>query len=173
MLIRDLIPADAEVVAQLHAQTWEDTYRGMLPSEMIDRMNVTSLLPFWQKELVEQREDMHRLGALDHQGEIIGWCVVGKARDPGLPETELWAINIPKKHQGLGAGKALMLEAMRRVHQSGQEKLYLWVVDQNQNAIDFYLRCRGQPSTHEKMLGSAREIAIIWTQLGEAIKALT
>ncbi len=165
MRIRDLQIDDAAVVARLHVQTWHDTYQEMMPPEMLARMTIENMSTFWRQALASGHEWPQNFGAENEKGELLGWCSLGKPRTENKKGLELWAINIPKAHQKLGVGKMLLLEAMRRVRAAGENAMYLWVVDKNQNAIDFYLRFGAALTKEEKAERGVREIAMEWSDL--------
>lgn len=165
MLVRNLTLADAAVIARIHVQTWHETYPGMMPPEMLARMTFEAMLPIWEKELGEPKPGLHFLGAVSAEGDLLGWGMVGPARESGLKGLELWALNVPQIAQKKGVGRAILSEAIRRVLNTGETAMHLWVVDQNTNAIDFYKRLGGQPTQHEKLGRGVREVAMIWDPL--------
>lgn len=170
MRIRDLQASDATPVARLHVQTWHDTYPQMMPPEMLARMTFENMSAFWQKELARAEQWPQNFGVENEKSELLGWCALGKARAAKMKGLELWAINIPKVYQKLGVGKTLLLEAMHRTRAAGENAMHLWVLDKNQNAIDFYLRFGAVLTNEEKVERGVREIAMEWSDLEQALE---
>lgn len=72
--------------------------------------------------------------------EVIGWCSVGAGRDDGISEGqgELEGIYIDPARQCKGAGKALLAHAHYQLTAAGYTSAYLWVLEGNQSAMNFY-----------------------------------
>lgn len=134
---------DAERIALLHADSWQRTYRGMMPEEFPLNEVVSERLAAWHARLREERDDRFLYLAVDDD-RLAGFiCVVG-GEDPR------WGSYIDNLHvgagyQGSGLGAQLLAAAGRwcceRYPEAG---VYLWVFEANLGARRFYERRGGR-----------------------------
>jgi GNAT superfamily N-acetyltransferase len=162
--IRDLVLLDALSAAELHARTWQETYTGIFPAEVLASRTTDKLLPVWTKMLGENPAGLHHLGAF-RDGELAGHCSLGKPREAWGYDVELWAMNVPKSFQKQGVGRALFEEARRRFQQMGAKNFYLYCLERNENALAFYLRMGGRITDRYDDSDGARELAVVWDSL--------
>lgn len=133
--IRRPVPADAEALAHLHLDCWDDAYTGLMPQRFLDerRAGVAARIEKW-RTILEQ--DHGTLVAEDASG-LVGFVSAGPGRDNDLEgeiDTELWALYVRAGHWGSGVGYALLEAAI------GDRAAYLWVLAGNERAISFYER---------------------------------
>jgi GNAT superfamily N-acetyltransferase len=131
--IRQAVGADAEPLAHLHVDVWDDAYTGLMPQGILDD----------RREKVAERVDKWRgiLGgpeptwvAEDSDG-LIGFASTGPARDNDMDDTlELYALYVRASYWGTGVGYALFEIAV------GDHAAFLWVLADNIRAIGFYER---------------------------------
>ena len=137
-LLRSPVMDDVEGFAALHALVWRSTYRGLMPEEVLDDLDVDTFRPLWYS--VAQAcargtvpQDGRRVQVAVLGEEPAGWLMCGPARDDDPPTPEqLWALNVAPAHQGGGLGSRLMDEVL------GRAPAYLWVADGNDRAVRFY-----------------------------------
>ena len=131
--IRQAVPADAEQLAHLHIDVWDDAYTGLMPQGILDdrREKVAERVERWREILGQERPTWV---AEDPEG-LIGFASSGPARDNDMDDTlELWALYVRAAYWGTGVGYALFEIAV------GDRAAYLWVLASNQRAIRFYER---------------------------------
>ena len=131
--IRQAVVPDAEPLAHLHVDVWDDAYTGLMPQGILDD----------RREKVAERVDKWRviLGgrdsiwvAEDTEG-LIGFASTGPARDNDMDDTlELYSLYVRAAYWGTGVGYALFEVAV------GDHAAYLWVLADNERAIAFYER---------------------------------
>jgi GNAT superfamily N-acetyltransferase len=114
--LRPATPTDADLIASIHATSWQATYRGLLPDEFLDG------------EVTRERA-----------GEPIGFVCVERQPDSD------WGVLLDNLHtlpghQGIGIGKLLMQAAAEWTRAQGESQLYLYVLEGNTPAIGFYER---------------------------------
>lgn len=134
LTIRTPSPTDAAALADLHVQTWRETYTHLLPENYFDEAFVQGRHEMWSRLTNTPREDLTvRLAELD--GVLVGFAMSGRPLGDDPPrDRQLYFIYVAASAHGTGAGQAL-LEAVL-----GDGPALLWVAKQNPRAIAFYRR---------------------------------
>lgn len=136
--IRPATVGDAEVLADLHLDVWEEAYGQLIAEEILAdrRRRRADRVSSWRANLA--KPDAQTLLAWgDHDSRLLGFVSTGRRRDelePGLPDQEIWALYVRAEVYDQGVGYALLTEAI------GSADAYLWVLDGNARAVEFYLR---------------------------------
>ncbi|MCG3723924.1 GNAT family N-acetyltransferase [Vibrio cincinnatiensis] len=128
--------SDFERIAHLHAQSWQQHYRGILEQDYLDHDVLQDRLLIWQVRLTNPPYNQHIL-LLEDQGVLLGFiCAFGNHDvEKG---TMIDALHINPDFQGQGLGKKLikaMIEWME--HYFPNHGVYLEVAEKNQSALDF------------------------------------
>ena len=128
---------DYEAIAQLHALSWQRTYRGMLKDEFLDHLVVQERLDAWQKRLSQPAEKRLVLLA-EKEHELVGFVCIFADYDPVFGA---FIDNLPVhpdlKRHGIGAN-LIHKAAAWACAQTAHTPLYLWVLEKNHNARRFY-----------------------------------
>ncbi len=133
VVVRRARPEDAEALAHLHVDVWEDAYTDLVPQEILDhrRDTVSDRVERWRTILAG---DHGNLVAEGPDG-LIGFASSGPGRDNDIDtDLELWALYARASWWDTGVGYALFAEAV------GDRAAYLWVLAGNDRAIRFYER---------------------------------
>ena len=138
MHIRPAAVADAEALTELHLDVWEEAYGDLISAEILAarRDGSSDRIQRW-REILTHGTSSSFLAWPDDGGRLIGFVSTGPGRDQpraDLPEVEVSALYVRAEVYGRGVGYALLHEAI------GSAAAYLWVLEGNQRAIDFYLR---------------------------------
>ena len=131
--IRQAVAADAEPLAHLHLDVWDDAYTGLMPQGILDdrREKVAERVARWE-EILGRSEPTWL--AEDEEG-LVGFASCGPARDNDMEELlELYALYVRASYWGTGVGYALFETTV------GDSACYLWVLAANERAISFYER---------------------------------
>lgn len=156
--IRDATIDDVAGIARVRVETWRAAYGGLVPQEILNRMDV-------ERETARRMEhwaDMHA-DARSHDlvavmdSEVVGWAMCGPARDADAPGTgEVYAIYALSSRWSRGVGQALLAELERRLVADGHESAYLWRLLGNERAEHFYeahgWHADGGEQVHESMV---------------------
>jgi GNAT superfamily N-acetyltransferase len=144
MEIRRAIISDAKVVARLHAESWRNTYRGILSEPFLDHEIFDDRLFLWQKRLSEPQSESQLVLLAEESGELFGFVCVFLDADPRWGDL-LDNLHIRMDAQGRGLGRRLMSEAASWVlRQRSGSGLYLWVFEANHQARKFYELLHGK-----------------------------
>lgn len=126
---------DAAEMARVNVQSWRETYRGLMPDEVLDDAGFLSRRErFWTTILSEERYRANRVAVAERDGAIIGIGMAGPPEDPEARwAVHLYVLYVVEAAHGSGAGAAL-LDAVVDTHESAA----LWVADPNPRAQAFY-----------------------------------
>jgi ribosomal protein S18 acetylase RimI-like enzyme len=131
--IRRGVPDDADALAHLHVDVWDDAYTGLMPKGILDerRERVDERVERWRDILAQPRPIWV---AEDCEG-LIGFASTGPARDNDVDDLlELYSLYVRASYWDAGVGYALFDETV------GDRAAYLWVLANNERAIRFYER---------------------------------
>jgi ribosomal protein S18 acetylase RimI-like enzyme len=134
---RDADEADAETIAELHADSWRRHYRGAYRDAYLDGDVVTDRQVVWRKRLAPPRHHQSTICA-ERAGRLLGFAHTVFDHDPTWGAL-LDNVHVRNDEKGHGIGTRLLSEAataLRRHQPAGS--LYLWVLDQNIAAQSFY-----------------------------------
>lgn len=132
-VVRRATAADAEALAHLHLDVWDDAYTGLMPQSILDdrRDETQARVERWRTILGGSHGT---LVAEDDDG-LVGFASTGPGRDADVDtELELWALYVRARLWGSGLGYVLFREAV------GDRAAYLWVLAGNERAVAFYER---------------------------------
>lgn len=129
---------DAPAIAAVHVKSWQAAYRGLMPDEYLDGLDVGERTERWRRIL--SSGDGAVVVADDRAGRIVGFCSVMPSRDADASPTtgEIAAIYVDPEHSRRGLGTALLADAFEHAASRGFTTLTLWVLDGNHRAQRFY-----------------------------------
>ncbi len=166
--IRPATPADAPAIGRVHAESWRETYRGVLPDRLLQSLSALVRAAMWQGAL-EREPPVVLFVAEGPSGELVGFAGGGRCRAPSLPhDAEVYAIYVMRAAQQRGCGRRLMVALADALRASGFRSACLWVLRENANARGFYERLGGEViGERTEMDGedSVDEVAYGWANL--------
>ena len=171
---REARHSDAEPIAMLHATSWRQTYRGMMPDAFLDGDVLSNRLQVWHERLAQRRADQYVCVAEDG-AKLVGFICAFGNEDP------VWGSYIENLHvahdsKRTGIGTALMKQAAQwMVSRHPQSGVYLWAMEANGPARRFYEGlAAANAGTQDKLDpagGSAPNCRYVWpspAQLADA-----
>ncbi|MFU8850546.1 GNAT family N-acetyltransferase [Micromonospora sp. SL1-18] len=155
LTIRREEPDDAEAIARVHVRGWQAAYAGIMPDEVLHRLNPAA----W----AQRRRD---LGTADPEhpfvtllaevdGAVSGFTTFGPYRnnqdrgDLDHRYGEVVAMYVEPACWGTGAGRALLTAARADLAERGWTEYRLWVLADNTRARRFYERGGLSPDGEE------------------------
>ena len=155
LTIRREEPDDAEAIARVHVHGWQSGYAGIMPTEVLARLNPAA----W----AQRRRD---LGTADPEhpfttlvaedgGTIVGFTTFGPYRnnqdrgDLDPAHGELLAIYVEPACWGSGVARTLLAAARDGLAERGWTGYRLWVLADNARARRFYERAGHSPDGEE------------------------
>jgi GNAT superfamily N-acetyltransferase len=162
MKFRKASPLDAASVAELHAGSWRNSYRGILSDHFLDHEVFEDRLSQWRERLTDPQPSTQMVLLAEEQGELLGFACVFLDADPR------WGALLDNLHvrpgdQGRGLGQRLMGEEVSWILDRRPESgLYLWLYEGNHQAARFYERLGGHAVERQVQLaeGGTEVIAI-------------
>jgi GNAT superfamily N-acetyltransferase len=136
---REATRADAVAVAKLHAESWRVHYRGAYRDEYLDGEVLEDRLRVWEERLSTPPPNQFVVLA-EEDKDLVGFACVYGGRD------QTWGslldnLHIRPEHQRRGIGAQLMSEVAAWCRANYADcGLYLWVLEQNRAAQQFYQR---------------------------------
>lgn len=134
---------DARRIAQLHALSWQQNYKGIFNDKYLQREVRNERMKVWEKRLASSQPNQHILLAFDEK-VLCGFSCAYLKKDP------TWGALLDNLHvfgdwKGKGIGAELMRQSAQWVFaQNPLSKYYLWVLEGNKGAIRFYKRMGGE-----------------------------
>jgi len=161
--IRRARPEDAQAIAEVHVQSWRETYPGIVPSEVLDKLSIEDRRKSWAEHLGEG-PPYHRFTfvAEDSNGQIVGFAAGGALRKDftageGVPESvpdhfdgELQAIYLLRDYQRQGIGRDLFRAVAGELKNRGFHSMLVWVLKENLTKA-FYQAMGGAPVAEKKI----------------------
>ena len=131
--IRYIIQSDDRLaVSNVYEESWKYAYQGIVPQEYLDS------IPKGQWASHIEQEDRKNL-VMVQDGMIIGTTGFGKSRMIEMEGFgEIVSLYFLPQYMGKGYGRQLLLAAVRELKKMGYDKVYLWVLEENQRARRFY-----------------------------------
>ncbi len=137
MLVRAATIDDYRPIAQLHADSWRTTYRGIFKDEYLDEHVLHDRIGIWRERLTMPKGNQHVLIAEEHSSLLGFICAYGN-------EDTRWGTFIDNLHvvsarKRQGIGRRLLTEIARwSNHHYPDAGLYLGVLAPNTAARRFY-----------------------------------
>lgn len=156
---------DAPAIAAVHVTGWRETYPGLLPASVIDRLTVERRETQWRGWLSSSERPPFVCVARDGQA-IVGFVLAGPTRTvTAFADRELDALYVLASHHGRGIGRALIEAAIIDARASAAAALGFWVVAENRRARAFYEAGGASAVAERREVLEGREIAEIGYRL--------
>lgn len=137
MTYRPATPADTDRIAALHARSWQETYRGILPDSFLDDEVEADRLDYWRQQFGESPRNRHVVVA-EADGKLAGFACTFARFDP-IYGALLDNLHVAAACKGRGLGRDLMKQSAEWVQQQqSAQGFYLWVYEKNYTARKFY-----------------------------------
>jgi predicted N-acetyltransferase YhbS len=178
MEVRAARADDAEQIAQLHTDSWRRFYRGAFADAYLDGDILSDRRTVWVARLAEPAHSATVVAA--DGGGLAAFVHVA------LDQDEQWGSLVDNLHvrhdlQRSGLGRVLMRRAAEAVVERARERrMYLWVLEQNLRAQQFYAAIGGAcvekaqvdppGGVPERLAGSPAKLRIAWPDLMELTK---
>jgi GNAT superfamily N-acetyltransferase len=146
IILRQASSADTDAIAQVHAQSWQHAYRGILSDHYLDHDVVAERTAMWRERMATIPRERMFLQVAEDGDQMIGFVCVLLDAEPA------WGAYLDNLHllpsaQRRGLGRRLMASAaawVAAIEPPSQElPLHLLVFEQNQAACQFYAACGG------------------------------
>lgn len=137
-MIRKAVENDAQHIAEIHVQSWKETYTGILNQAVLDALSVPKRLMLWQQIIPDPD---HQLFVYEKNGRILGF--LDGYLNPNSHIAEIRAFYLLKNIQGEGIGRAMFEQFHQLIHPQQHQILRLEVINKNPSRY-FYEKMGGQ-----------------------------
>lgn len=121
-----------EDVSKVYAESWKTAYKGIVPQDYLDKLDDHRWVSFLTS-------DIDRLWLASDGEKIVGTATYAPARDRKYAGWgEIISIYLLPQYYRRGVGTRLLKEALSSLFEMGYDKVYLWVLEENYIARDFY-----------------------------------
>jgi len=135
--------SDAKAIANLHAISWQQHYRGVFSDEYLDSAVHEERENYWLNLL--NQKDPNRLVLLaKEEKKLVGFVCIYAHYDEKW-QAYLDNLHVSKAQQGKSIGKKLMQKASEWVRtETPHDQFFLWVFEKNIAARKFYKKIGGK-----------------------------
>lgn len=161
--IRQANSADAAAVAEVHAESWDHAYRGIIPHKPLRDMITRRDSAWWQRIIDRSAAVL----VVDLGGKVVGYATMGKNRTEQLKaDGEIYELYVLPEYQGIGLGSKLFSAAVSMLKNHNLSSYVVWALEDNDNALRFYEGKNGRDCAEGlEVFGdtSLNKIAFIWS----------
>jgi ribosomal protein S18 acetylase RimI-like enzyme len=175
MYFRKAHADDAERIARLHAESWRQTYRGMMRDEFLDGDAVSNRLQFWRDLMA--KSDEQKLVLVADEGSTLAGFICATRNEDVLWGSYVDNLHVAAAHRSHGVGMMLMRMAAEWLCSTAPHcSVYLWVMQANARARRFYEGI-GASNVGIRFLldaggGSAPNCRYVWRKPEELLRAV-
>lgn len=133
----------------MHVASWIETYRGLVPDEMLATLSVARRTTAWERILRDPLKADKTVVYVKEVGRAFaGFGACGEQRDGNLKargfDAEIGSLYVLREFQRRGIGRALMNVLANDLGDRGFHGVALWVLRDNAPARRFYEQCSGE-----------------------------
>ena len=162
--VREAVIEDAEGIARVHTDSWQTSYRGILPDTVLDRIDVGQRAESRRKILRDR--SLFQLVAYDvTHGDIVGFCDAGASRRHVPYAGEVYAIYLAHRAKRHGIGQEMWTRVQSWLAAQDMRSMIVWVLENNHHARRFYEAMGGLPSSRlQSRVGGypVVELSYVW-----------
>ena len=141
ILIRQMLTDDLPSVARFHDVAWIDAYCDLLPKEGLEKITLRHFQQSWKQ--IIKHDDRPNLLALE-KAMPVGYASYVPRKKPC--RWELVGIYVDPSSMNKGCGSALFGAVVKAIQEKEANKMIVWVMKDNQRAINFYKKLGMKPS---------------------------
>jgi len=165
--VREATLEDADGIARVHTDSWQESYRGILPSHVLDRIDVGQRLAT-RERILRARSGLHLVAYDVSRGDIVGFCDAGASRGAPGYDGEVYAIYFAYHAKRYGLGREMFEQVREWMPSRGMRSMIVWVLANNPHARRFYEAMGGAVGhTKNSMVGGypVVEQAYLWARV--------
>jgi len=164
---------DCDALGRLHVKAWRETYPGLMPDWVIERLSPANRALQWRTGLERGAKGPIVFIAEAADRSPAGFAAAGPVRDPAFPwQAEIHALYVLQHHHRRGLGLALLRHLGTALAARGRCQVGLWVLSANAPARRFYESIGGR-TVHQRIDESegwaCDETAYLWDDFPGAL----
>lgn len=134
--IRRATVEDVREISDIHAQSWKVAYKDIIPQQYLEDLKND----FWVLYFKNMISDgILKVQIVFEDNVPVGCISYGKARDKDFDKSgEIISIYVISDYWRKGYGNKLLEAALEDMKKDGYKSVYLWVLEENNNATQFY-----------------------------------
>lgn len=137
LVFRKATISDISAIAELHAISWQQNYRGALGNTFLDEEALDDRLQVWADRLNYPAANQF-VSVAEYNKSLVGF-VCAYFNDSAAYGTLLDNLHVSLAMKGKGIGKRLVSLVANEIKANyPQTGMYLWVIAQNSGARHFY-----------------------------------
>lgn len=126
---------DRTAISKVYEDSWKYAYKGIVPQDYLDDIPKGQ----WASH-IEQADRKSLVMVQDEM--IIGTSGFGKSRMEEMNGFgEIISLYFLPEYMGKGYGRLLLQATVSELKKMGFDKVFLWVLEENQSARNFYEKC--------------------------------
>ncbi|WP_209404777.1 GNAT family N-acetyltransferase [Pseudozobellia sp. WGM2] len=134
---------DSKAIAELHARSWQQNYRGAFSDEYLDNLAREDRIKVWSERLNNPKANQQVLLAI-HQSSLVGF-ICAYFDDSEKYGTLVDNLHVSSELKGMGVGSQLIAMIAKEIKVNHTDSgMYLWVLEQNTAAHHFYKSLGGE-----------------------------
>jgi len=162
---------DATAIARIHVESWQSTYAGILPDEVLLNLDSSQHEARWWRHVLGRFRRNHFVYvAEDAEGEVVGFASAGPSRHSTLPyRGEVYTIYLRDEFHGLGIGRRLFASTVLGVEAVRGPSIIVWCLSGNPSRY-FYERMGGAlVARRPSKVGASpvEEVGYAWEDVSE------
>ena len=167
---------DTRAIAELHARSWQQNYRGAFSDTYLDDEALADRMKVWADRLGHPA--VHQLVYVAEFEKCVVGFICAFFKDDVQYGTLVDNLHVSSEMKGKGIGKQLMNlianEIKRGQHEQG---MYLWVLEQNSGAHRFYTALGGEKKEtvpgHDIGDRSVMKVRYYWSSMEKLLSKTT
>lgn len=166
--VRPAVPDDAGALAQVFRETWNASYRGLLPDDAFDEPPAECTALYWRQTLAGSDGDLSVFAAADEDDDAVGLAMAGPERFGEAGWAEIYTLYVLPGYQRCGLGRRLMCASFRALRDSGYRAAVVWTLAHH-GSRGFYERLAGRLRHARNSVEWGFEVAQVgytWPDLG-------
>ena len=176
VLIRNAEIDDAAGIARVRAESWQSAYRGIVPDEFLDSIDVGEWAERQHRNMAIKSDAMVYFVA-EAEGQVVGFTEAGPNREDDPDHAgELYSVYLLPGYQRRGIGLELAAATARWLVGEGRDSMIVWVLADNHPARRFYEALGGHYARQRQIqIGGANlpEVSYGWRDLGPLTEGRT
>lgn len=130
---------DVKSMSYVHARTWKGAYDKYIPIEYLNNISDDGWIPIFSRAFTN---NIHEAAVFELDGLITGtitFGIVNRMTDcTNYNEGEIISLYVLPEYWSTKQGYALTKFATERLKCQGCTSCYLWVIKENERAVNFY-----------------------------------
>jgi len=142
IIIRKVLPEEANDYTACHINCWQATYKGIVPDDFLTNMldEIEERTERCKKSLQEPGD--YEFYCVIYDNKMIGRLIISKSKDEDKPDAgDICAIYLLKDFWDKGYGREMMDFAITKLKRLGYKEVIIWVLEDNHRARKFYEKC--------------------------------